>query len=101
MKKFVLVAALLFLTAVSAQAQDKPLFSATRLSLAAGASYDWFGKVGDQPLPLFKKEWKVGLFAAYNLTPHLSLVGSTDYGLDNKWTESKVGLRLRLFQGSK
>lgn len=90
--------------AATSQAQtttDRPLFSLTRLSLAAGASYDWFGKAGDQPLPLFKKEWKVGVFGAYNLTPHLSLVASTDYGLDNKWTESKVGLRLRVFQGSK
>jgi hypothetical protein len=39
------------------------------------------------------------MYGAYNLTPRLSLTGSTVYGLDNKNVESRVGLRVRLGNG--
>ena len=47
----------------------------------------------------FGKEWEVGLYGAYNLTPHLSLAGSEVYGFDNKNVQSRVGLRVRFGNG--
>lgn len=86
-----------------AQAEPKPLLSAERLSLAVGANYAFFTAPleSSSRLPEFKKEFEAGVFAAYNLTPHLSAVGSSVYGLDNKQFRTSLGLRVRIFQGGK
>lgn len=99
----VLVAAVLMMAAVAvAQAEDKPLFSWERLSFAAGVNYAWHAAPFENaaPVPAFGKEWEAGLYAAYNLTPRLSLAGSSVYGMDNKLVESRVGVRIRLGSGN-
>jgi hypothetical protein len=91
--------------ASSAMAQaapvPKPLLSVERLSVGAGLNYAFYSAPLESSarIPEFEKEWEVGVFAADNLIPHLSLVGSSAYGLDNKLFRSSVGLRVRLFQG--
>ena len=94
---FAALAAALFAVALPAHAQTtgKPILSLDRLGLSAGANYAWHA--GESlNLPKFKKEWEAGIFAAYNLTPTLDLVGSTLSGLDNKTFRSSVGLRVAL-----
>lgn len=97
--KVVLVASLAVLGASTAQAAegDRPLLSMDRLSLAGGVNHVWHAAPAEDstPLPLAVREWEAGLYAAYNLTPRLSLVGSTVYGFDNKLVESRAGLRVR------
>lgn len=90
-------------TSVLFTGEAKPLLSAERLSLAVGANYAFFSAPLESSarLPEFKKEFEAGVFAAYNLTPHLSAVGSSVYGLDNKQFRTSVGLRVRIFQGAK
>ena len=90
-------------TAAHAQAEPKPLLSAERLSIGAGVNYAFYSAPLESSarLPDFKKEWEAGVFAAYNLTPHLSAVGSSVYGLDNKQFRTSLGLRVRIFQGGK
>lgn len=87
--------------AAQAVSEPKPLLSIERLSLGAGVNYAFFSAPLESSarIPEFEKEFEVGVFAAYNLIPHLSLVGSSVYGLDNKLFRSSVGLRVRLFQG--
>ena len=86
-------AAFLCMLASNAMAETKPLFSKDRVSLAAGLDYSFYNRAGVEPVPSFKKEWEVGLFGAYNLTPKLSLTSSAGYGFDNKFVRYKVGLR--------
>lgn len=87
--------------AATAKAADKPIVDISRLSLAAGANYAWHSQpfVDGAPPPAFGKEWEFGIYGAYNLTPHLSIAGSSVYGLDNKLVESRLGLRFRLWRG--
>ena len=103
--KFLLPALLLAaLSGISGQAEsaDAPILSLKRLSLGAGLDNQWFAKAGvDATLPAFDREWGVGLYGAYNLTGGLSLTGSSVYGMDNRWIHSKLGVRLRIFAGSK
>lgn len=80
-------------------APEYPIFSIQRVHLGAGANYEWCASQGDEPLPAFDKEWTAGLYAAYNMTPQLSLVGSGVYSLDTKFLRTSVGLRVRIFQG--
>lgn len=102
MKKIVLTAlAMLALASCAHAASVEPILSQRRLSIAAGANYAAFSKLGASAadIPAFKKEWEAGLYAAYNLTPRLSLVGSSVLGLDNHLVRSSIGLRVRLFRG--
>jgi len=105
MKRTILavLAALCIASVAHAADEPRPLLSAERLSLAVGANYAFFSAPLESSarLPEFKKEFEAGLFAAYNLTPHLSAVGSSVYGLDNKQFRTSVGLRVRIFQGGK
>lgn len=104
--KFVLVVAALcslsFATARAAEG-DKPLFDWSRFTVAGGLNYAWYAAPFDKsaPVPPFGKEWEVGLYGSYNLTPHLSLAGSTVYGFDNKTVQDRLGLRFRFGSGEK
>lgn len=85
-------------TAKAAEAPaGRPLLALDRLSFAGGLNYCWYAAPldGSAPVPSFGKEWEAGLYAAYNLTPHLSLAGSSVYGLDNKNVQNRIGLRVR------
>jgi len=102
MKRTILaVLAALCLASAAHAAEPKPLLSAERLSLGVGANYAFYSAPLESSarLPDFKKEWEAGVFAAYNLTPHLSAVGSSVYGLDNKQFRTSIGLRVRIFKG--
>lgn len=102
MKKLGLLLVLMVLPVI-AQAADQPLMSLARLSTAAGVNHVWNESNDTTVLAAFPNEFSLGLYAAYNLTsspmPHLSLTGSTEYGLDSKLISAKVGLRMRLWQG--
>jgi hypothetical protein len=99
------VAALTF--PLAAVAEDQPVFSLDRLSIATGLDYAWYNTTGDDPaLPtLQKKEWEVPLSMAYNLLasaenkPLLSLVAGASWGCDTHIVKTRVGLRLILFTG--
>ena len=102
--KLLAVAVLLAAAAGVASTQvveEKPLLAWERVSFAAGLNYAWHaGPFEDSaPVPPWGREWETGLYAAYNLTPLLSLTGSSVYGFDNKLVESRVGLRVRLGRG--
>lgn len=105
MKKVLFVAALaVFIFTLTPQAKaasiSAPLFSPLRAALAIGGDYAWYnGK--DAPAFPVKKEWQVGIFASYKLTPTLSLVGGTRYAVDSKQFDNKVGLRLLVWDGNK
>lgn len=101
MKKLVIAFALILVAASAHAATVEPILSKKRLSVAAGLNYAAFSRVGESAslTPPFSKEWETGLYGAYNLTPRLSLTGSTVLGLDNKLLRSSVGLRVRLFRG--
>ena len=102
MKFLLLPVLLLALSAGAGQAQttDKTLLSLSRRSLAAAVDNQWFAKAGvDATVPAFDREWAVGLYGAYNLTPGVSLTASSTYAMDNRWIQSKLGVRLRIFAG--
>ena len=99
MKKVLLAVVALMALAGVAKAAEQPLFSKDRASLALGLDYAAYQKVGDEPLPSFKKAWEPGIFGAYVLTPHLTLTGSGAYDVDNKWMRWKVGIRTVLWRG--
>lgn len=83
-----------------APAPEYPIISLSRVHLGAGLNYEWCASQGEEPLPAFDKEWTAGLYAAYNMTPQLSLVGSGVYSVDTKFLRTSVGLRVRIFQGA-
>ena len=91
----------IILLAQPARAEDKPLLDFSRISFAAGVNYAWHAAPFEDSalVPPFGKEWETGLYAAYNLTPLLSLSGSTVYGFDNKLVETRLGVRIRLGRG--
>lgn len=105
--KVLVVAAVLGIVAFAATAKaaegDKPLFDWSRFTVAGGLNYAWYAAPFDKsaPVPPFGKEWEVGLYGSYNLTPHLSLAGSTVYGFDNKTVQDRLGLRFRFGSGEK
>lgn len=93
----------LCLFAAYCRAADAPLISKERISVASGLNYEW------RTTPIARSEavtgrhgeWTVGTFAAYNLTPHSSLVASTVFGLNSRQLRNSVGVRIRLFRGDK
>ena len=91
------LAAALAMTAVLATgavaAETAPLLSLKRVSLAAGVNHRWE--------PEGRTQFLTGVYAAYNVTPHLSLVGSTAYLHTAERLEHNVGIRIRIWQGSK
>ena len=105
MKKVVVVLATLVLVFVAcsqarAAAVSAPVFSPLRAALAVGADYAFYsGK--DAPAFPVRKEWQVGVFGSYKLTTTLSLVGGTRFAVDSKQFDSKVGLRLLVWDGNK
>ena len=112
MKRIVLtvLAALFAIVALSRLAiaqvpQEKyPLFSKERVSLATGAQYAWRTTPlanNSEPLQGRHSEWEAGVFGAYNLTPHASLVGSTTIGIDSKQFRHTLGLRIRIWRGDR
>lgn len=101
--KWALVLAVLGIVAfaATAKAADQPLLSLDRLTFAGGLNYKFVSAPEPEsaPVPPFGKEWEAGLYAAYNLTPHLSLAGSIVRGFDNKQVEERIGLRVRFGKG--
>ena len=103
--KAVVIAAVLAVTVFAATAraaEDQPLFSLSRLTFAGGVNYAWHAAPavdGTSPLPAHASEFEAGLYAAYNLTPKLSIPASSVYGFDNKLVETRVGLRIRFGRG--
>jgi hypothetical protein len=96
-----IVAFAAFAPAARAAEGDQPLLALDRLTFAGGVNYAWHAAPMEDsaPVPAFGKEWEAGLYAAYNLTPKLSLAGSSVYGFDNKMVETRVGLRVRFGRG--
>ena len=107
MKSIIASAILLSLLASASLAVEPevaPLFSAKRISLATGAQYEWrTTPLANNSEPLLGRhaEWTAGVFAAYNLTPHASLVGSTTLGVDSRQFRHTLGFRIRIWQGGK
>jgi hypothetical protein len=108
LKSTIASAILLSLLASASLAQTAPtvapLFSAKRASLATGAQYEWrTTPLANNSEPLLGRhaEWAAGVFGAYNLTPHASLVGSTTIGIDSKQFRHTLGLRIRIWRGDK
>jgi hypothetical protein len=103
-KVFVALATLVLIFVACSQAKaaaiTAPIFSPLRAAIAVGADYAFYS--GSQA-PVFpvKKEWQVGIFGSYKLTPTLSLVGGTRLAVDSKQFDSKVGLRLLVWDGNK
>lgn len=93
------VLATLFLLAVAAPAlaAEYPLFAPERLHLGAGINYVRYDNE-DEPLT-FRREAEIGVYAAYVLTPHVALAGSSVYGLDSKLVRTSIGVRLTIFRG--
>ena len=90
------LAALALATPAAAQAPADsvtvaPLFSLKRVSLATGLDHRWEPGGGRQYL--------LGAFGAYNVTPHLSLTGAARYGFESEKVEPWVGVRIRIWQG--
>ena len=87
--------AILALVAVAtcARAETAPVLSMRRVSFATGLDHRW--------QPDRQVSWAIGVFGAYNLTPHASLVGSSLYDTKAARLEHRVGIRIRIFQGSK
>lgn len=107
MKKLVLMFVLLCATtlavgqtASAAPVTTAPIFSVQRLALATGADYAFYSGAQAPAFPV-KKEWQVGVFASYKLTSTLSLTGGTRLGVDSKQFDSKIGLRLLVWEGNK
>jgi hypothetical protein len=75
-----------------AHAEDAPILSMRRVSFATGVDTRW---LDSNVAP----SWQVGVFGAYNIIPHASLVGSTVYDFKGLGLEYRVGIRIRIFQG--
>lgn len=83
-------------------ALEAPIFSLTRLSVGAGSSYDWYSDYSEtDESPPFSKEFVIGIYGAYAMTQHTTLVGSSVYGLDNKQIRTSLGIRTVLYNGGK
>lgn len=99
-----LVLGIMFMNCTPVRAEDATLFSSKRVSLAGGLNYEWRTtplKNNSEPLLERHGEWTTGLYGAYNLTPHASLVASSVLGFDSRQLRHTVGLRIRFFQGVK
>lgn len=104
MNKAILFSVLvLCLCAANCHAADAPLISKERISVATGLNYEWrtTPMARSESLCGRHAEWAAGLFGAYNLTPHTSLVASTVLGLDSRQFRHSLGVRVRLFQGDR
>ena len=106
MKYVIAFALLLSLTASASFAQtpvkEAPLLSASRLTLATGANYRWSTTPlsgASEPILGRHAEWEAGLFGAFTVTPHLSLVGATTLGLNSRQFRHTLGVRFRIWQG--
>ena len=101
MKSLVLAVLATLALASAALAIDAPLLSEKRLSIGAGANYEFTNNPfeGSEPVKDRKQEFTAGLYAAYNLTPDLSLVGSSTLGLTSRQVRTSLGLRVRLYRG--
>jgi len=107
LKSIIASAILLSLLASASLAQTPttaPLLSAQRITLATGAQYEWrTTPLANNSEPLLGRhaEWTAGVFGAYTVTPHSSIVGSTTIGLDSKQFRHTLGFRVRIWQGGK
>jgi len=104
LKSVIAFVVLLSLTASAsfAQTKDAPLLSASRLSLATGAQYRWNTTPlsgASEPILGRHAEWEAGVFGAYTVTPHASLVASTTLGLNSRQFRHTLGFRFRIWQG--
>lgn len=83
-----------------AETLDLPIFTPQRLALAVGADYATYSGASAPKFPV-TKEFQAGVFAAYKMTPTLSLVAGSRYGMDSKQFDTKIGLRLLVWDGGK
>jgi hypothetical protein len=91
-RKIIIAALVMVGLAGSVHAADAPLLSLSRFTVAAGVNRVW---VSSGPAPL--EFYEVGIYTAYNLTPHLSLAHSTIKAFEEDSPfETRVGVRLRL-----
>ena len=67
-----------------------------RLTVAVGLDYAWYSKDPESGALPFQKEFELSANLAWNLTPHLDLVGGTAWGLDNQVFRTRLGARLTL-----
>jgi hypothetical protein len=105
MKKLIFVASMMAMASV-ASAAERPIVSWSRLALACGLDYAWYGAPAatSAKVPDFSKEWETGVYASYTLSappagvkgPIVTLAASSCYGLDNKIVRTKVGIRVGL-----
>jgi len=95
MKKTAILLALLALPLLQQQAQaaNAPILALSRLSIGAGAQLAWTGAAQEQ-------EPQVGLYGAYNLTPHVSLSGGGVYSFKSEKVEPILGVRVLLWKGA-
>ncbi len=103
------ILALLLLASV-ARAENYPLLSMERLSVAGGLEYAQRSALGSGTILGTRSEFAVGVFPAYNLThpdslhahlPHVSLTGFARLGLTSHEVIAGVGLRWLIFRGDK
>lgn len=107
MKSIIAFVILLSLTVSASFAQtpepkNAPLISASRLSLATGAQYEWRTTPlsgASEPLLGRHAEWAAGVFGAYTVTPHSSIVASTTIGLNSRQFRHTIGVRFRIWTG--
>jgi hypothetical protein len=99
------VALLLTASVCHAQAQGPqkaPLFSKSRASLATGLNYRWNTTPlsgASEPILGRHAEWEAGVFGAYTVTPHASLVAATTLGLNSRQFRHTLGVRIRIWTG--
>lgn len=82
--------------------EEAPLLSAKRLSVASGLNYEWRTTPlanNSEPIDGRHGEWAAGFYAAYNLTPHSSLVAASVLGFDSRQLRNTIGIRFRLWNG--
>lgn len=76
--------------------EPKGLLDVDRLTVAVGLDYAWYSKDPESGALPFQKEFELSANLAWNLTPHLDLVGGTAWGLDNQVFRTRLGARLTL-----
>jgi len=87
----ILGALALILMAQPVRAEDAPILSMRRVSFATGADHQWYHDGA--------KNWQVGVYGAYNVIPHASIVASSIYDFRYEYLEHRVGIRIRIWQG--
>ena len=84
---------------------ERDALSISRLSLGAGAAYEWVTANGAVATPAIRHEWVARVAGAYNLTRgsngigRTSLIASVQWPTDTKLLRTQVGVMVTLFTG--